>query len=360
MSVGIYDADLSTQQTINFKIEILKLSAYYKRQREIVSMPNIFQPERYTLNFFYKDIETDELATELTQPNVFYGGRAFNHDHYVPLEKEIELCVPDTSIYERYVQNIKDKQLLTQQKRWLWNTQISARHLRLSLDDKTVWSEYPKQLRSSTNRAATFIHDYNVPGVEGWNKELEKIHLEYPKSTFFFAYPPSFTSEENFANVLDMPYLSAWHKYHLNFLPSSYLSKDLAAKGIKLIIAPLEGSYTENDFVMKQLPEIFYKGLFLKIHCKDFSLIYRDDFFPIEEPRILMKAVKIFVESKYNTGTISFMSLVRKHKRLEYDQITNDQLMRAISWLQTKNPEFAREMLGMSYELARKEGVYDI
>ena len=91
MSIGLYDADFFTYHQTIFNLEIMKLSTYYKKKREITIMAPSFSPERYTHFFYRKDFNDGVFPKELTQyDNISYGGFAFSNNKYIPLPEEIE------------------------------------------------------------------------------------------------------------------------------------------------------------------------------------------------------------------------------------------------------------------------------
>ena len=48
MSVGIMDADLAAYSLVPFNLEVMKLSAYYKKKGEIVILSPSFTPDKNT------------------------------------------------------------------------------------------------------------------------------------------------------------------------------------------------------------------------------------------------------------------------------------------------------------------------
>lgn len=359
MSIGLYDADMLHSRYGTFKIEILKLSAYFKKQREIVSMPIHFQPDRFTTNYFYQDIEDNDLNTLLTRPNVFYGGRAFNQGFYVPLKTEQEECVPDTSIYLKFLD--EHKVHLPKGYVGLWNRQLESNHLRLSLNGKDIWENYYKQLKPLVKQAATFIHDYNLAEVNNWHIFLQQYHKQFPLSKVHCAYPLTFTDEKNLEHLLDIPNIGITDTIiNTTFFPSCQLLKELEQCKYSLNIAPLSSPYEENDFTMRLLPEIFYKALFLKINCPRSLLSYRDDFFPSFEPLILMRAITCFVKGGGAAPNMTLRTFVKKHTQVPVHNIPIKKYDQATKWLYERNPEFMQELSYMTYNIAEKEGVYDI
>ena len=55
MSIGLYDADMMTYTLVPFNLEIMKLSAYYKRKRDIVLFSKQIEPDRYSKFYYCKD-----------------------------------------------------------------------------------------------------------------------------------------------------------------------------------------------------------------------------------------------------------------------------------------------------------------
>ena len=102
MSVGLMDADMMTYSLVPFNLELMKLSAYYKKKGEIVIFSPTFSPERNTLFIYRKDYDDGDYPSGLTwYKNTEYGGLAFSNNIYQPLPLEIERMRPDTSIYEK-------------------------------------------------------------------------------------------------------------------------------------------------------------------------------------------------------------------------------------------------------------------
>ena len=102
MSIGIMDADMSTYTLVPFNLEVMKLSAYYKKKGEIVVLSPSFTPDRHQKFFFRKDYDDGEYPFALARTeNVEYGGLAFSNNVYSPLPLEIEQMRPDTEIYRK-------------------------------------------------------------------------------------------------------------------------------------------------------------------------------------------------------------------------------------------------------------------
>ena len=55
MSVGMHDMDMVTYTLVPFNLELMKLSAYYKKKREVVILSPSFTPERHQKFILRKD-----------------------------------------------------------------------------------------------------------------------------------------------------------------------------------------------------------------------------------------------------------------------------------------------------------------
>ena len=55
MSIGLYDIDSATYTHVVFNLELMKLSTYYKRKKEVVVLAPVFEPERYSTFIVRKD-----------------------------------------------------------------------------------------------------------------------------------------------------------------------------------------------------------------------------------------------------------------------------------------------------------------
>ena len=104
MSYGLYDADWQYYKRVPFfNLELMKLSTYYKRRHEIVSLMPTFEPNKYSNVIVRQDYYNSYGYA--SYDNVTYGGRAFDGENYKPLPLDIEVMKPDIQLYEK----IKDK-----------------------------------------------------------------------------------------------------------------------------------------------------------------------------------------------------------------------------------------------------------
>ena len=156
MSIGLYDMDFQNYLNVPFNLELMKLSAYYKKRREIVIFSPSFTPDRHSKFFIRKDYYDGNFPKGLElYSNIEFGGRAFNPECYVPLKEEIEVMRGDKILYE----NKEDNYGFTQQNGY--NSLLKGEHCRLSLDNKTIWKNWEKQVQINEKTRLIYFHDYN-------------------------------------------------------------------------------------------------------------------------------------------------------------------------------------------------------
>lgn len=154
-------------------LELMKISAYYKKNREIVILSPEFSPDRHQKYFLRKDYDDGIYPMGLeTVPNLEYGGYAFTNGIYAPLDEKIEQMHPDTTIYS----NMEKAIMRTGNNgKKIFQNMMEAEHCRLSLDGKTIWSEYPRQFKFLKTARNLMIHDYDLGAIDGALDEVKRI-----------------------------------------------------------------------------------------------------------------------------------------------------------------------------------------
>jgi hypothetical protein len=123
-----------------------------------------FQPSRFSKFIIRKDYEDGIYPRNLLNfDNIEYGGYAFSNGLYVPMPREIEIQKPDFSVYERF----RDDFSTTRDFEIAFRAMSNAQHLRLSLDGKTIWNEFQKQLWNVNDTTMFFFHDKNLHQIDG-------------------------------------------------------------------------------------------------------------------------------------------------------------------------------------------------
>ena len=179
MSYGLYDCDINFTKVHLPNLEIMKYASYLKKGRQIASLSEEFIPEKYSTFIYRKDFNYETPHGLSKYPNLIYGGRGFHGQIYVPLEEEIEAVIPDISVYNK----VLDQYLATHKLKKLTKTKVSTitrgEHFRLSLNGKTVWKDFEKQLRKEDVKRVLFIHDYNLNEIEGASEAMRDLGSFY-------------------------------------------------------------------------------------------------------------------------------------------------------------------------------------
>lgn len=289
MSIGIMDADIAKYTLVPFNLEAMKISAYYKKKREIVILSPTFAPERHELFYYLKDYEDGDYPLSLTtEKNVKYGGYAFTNGVYNPLPEEIEIMQPDTSLYSRMEKTIMEQTNPARYK--IFQNMMTAEHCRISLDGKTVWDRFPKQFKCLRVARNLMLHDYDLAAIEGGFETIQNLLMRARTDGWATRVGMKFPVQ-----VKDSDTLLKW-----STLRSNSVFYSLRYSGIidhegfmewvahcreKAIYSQVEyyvtpGWYNPHDFITNLLPEIFKQVVISRSYRVFFTLIYDDDFFP--------------------------------------------------------------------------------
>jgi hypothetical protein len=349
MSVGLYDADFFKYHQTIFNLELMKMATYYKRKKEITVMAPSFAPERYTKFFYRKDFNDGEFRKDLTQyQNIIYGGRAFSNNKYIPLSEEIEQCIPDVSIYERY------KNLFIEEGRSnkvFYTSLMRGVHFRLSLDGKTVWKDFEKQIPKGTKGRVFFLHDYNLNDIELVTENIMIVINKYrlsenSKTSISNKFPIICSNYTDFCKWLYFTFAS------INFLLQydgiftdlelvTILSQinQTQAKNITYNLFPASSS--KNDFSETSLIKIFKQVLFLYRNQKQFLLTYSDSFQIPDEIKKMLNLFTAYGRSSITppTSLFYFVKQLRETNKYHRELITQPEAIKVFLYVQKNYPE---------------------
>lgn len=210
MSVGLYDCDLATLRSYPLNLDIMKLSAYYKlKKNEIVTLTDYFNPAPYSKYIIRKDYQDGVFPKRMANyDNIEYGGLGFTNGNYISLPEEMELMLPDYSIYT----NILQKPAFKCQKKWV-GVGKKVSHFRLSLDGKNIWDKFPSTMPHIGRNGVLFSHDYNITDI----KDSYECICDLSMSTFgtLSNYLPNFGTK--FPIIVDnFEDLTKWLKISLS------------------------------------------------------------------------------------------------------------------------------------------------
>ena len=338
MSIGLYDGDLQKYFHCPFNLELMKIAAYYKNKNQIVSLSPTFAPERYSKFFYRKDYYDGTFPEKLmTSKNVEYGGLAFTQGIYAPMDLAIETTPPDRSIYEKVLKtyfDFKGQEILRKSYAALTNSQ----HLRLSLDGKTVWPEFEKQLKDIDSTSAFFFHDTDLGKIENSYEVIQDI-LKLRKDTIL---PQRVGMKFNTTINTDDDLIKWSSLYNLNNFFALEFQGLIGDEALSEVVDNIPNSRSkqieynitknlssQNDFFLKRLPKIYHQLLFCRDNRRFFSLKYDNNFFVDKRWERVIDLLNCYIRSaarsnlqnwtKYNSedSLFKFCSSFENHKYLK-------------------------------------------
>ena len=349
MSVGLYDADFFKYHQTIFNLEIMKLSTYFKKKREITIMAPSFIPERYSSFFYRKDYNDGDFPLDLNQwDNLTYGGLAFTNNRYIPLKEEIERCVPDTSIYNRYKDLFIEDSVTNQTS---YTTLSQGIHFRLSLNGTEIWKDFEKQIPSQARGKVFFLHDYNLNNITSAAENVQEIIQKYRiseknRTSLCCKFPIICFDFNTFQKWLSFVFSSLQFSLQYNGIFKDEELNEIVTttnqtKSAKIIYNPLPSSYEANDFLESDLIKIFTHVLFLYRNEKQFLLTCNDSF---QVPREIKKMFWLF--TAYCRSTILpkptslfyFVKELRQKRQYKTEIITQPEAIEVFSYVQKNYP----------------------
>ena len=235
-------------------------------------------------------------------PNVKYSGHAFTKDIYSAMAPEIEMMKPDKYLYHKY----DNLFCINKTKTTLFNTMTHSEHIRLSLDNETVWPDFKKTFEITNQTRAVIFHDYNIAGLKNGYETVREIidsmNHNYLKGALLGAkFPIQVSTEEDLFKWLDFNPMDVFYNIQYNNLMSDELVNELVTnyrtKAAKLWYNVASTSSDENHFSEVVLPKIFRQALFFRTHHIPILLKYDDNFFKDERWERVIKLINGYISS---------------------------------------------------------------
>lgn len=288
MSIGLYDQDMATYTLVPFNLELMKLATYYKNRREIVVLSKEFEPWRYEKFFLRKDYDDGNFIPDMNKSeNLSYGGYAFTNGLYVPLPREIEICKPDTTIYEKMQPLIEQTGVSDRKK--IFQNLSTAEHGRLSLDGKTIWPEYSRQFKNLRAARNLILHDYDLGQIEGSFQEVKKLmsraRTDGWATRIGMKFPVVVTQGEDLLNWVSLNPNSTFFSLQYNgVIDEEVFLKYVGIQREKSLYTQLDyvvtaNSSSENEFIKTWIQKIYRQVIIARSYRVFFTLKYEDDFF---------------------------------------------------------------------------------
>ena len=355
MTYGLYDADLQYYPIPFYNLELMKLSSYYKRKREIVGLSPDFSPNRYNHFIVRQDFYNPNIIS-LKGNNIEYGGRAFDGNKYKPLPMEIEVMPPDISLYSKVPIPIKKKMPS------FFSTMKRAEHIRLSLDGKNIWKDFEKQFRHDINAHGIIFHDYNLNEVNGaadfiidnlpnWiaHKEGRRIGAKFPIQV---------NNKEDLCKWLSISPMGTFYSLqHNGLIDESYIPNlvelNLSYSIKKQVSVSIFDNFTYEQLISGGIRRIFRNIINLRSYGLFFPLIYNETFLIDENWRMVMKLINRYNEHLLIKGKKEYL------KRVEPYETLFSYCKAAIKQYHIKEPLLSKESIQSIFQFVR-ETDYDL
>ena len=282
-TVGLFDVDMDKYIHVPFNLELMKLSAYYKRKREIVAIAPELDFDRYSKFILRKDFNDGDFPNLLGAENVEYGGFAFTGEQYKPLPLEIEIIKPDIFIYER----MRKKFSTNKNYSTIFQTMMAADHMRLSMDGKTIWEDFLKPTLNDNKAYTYFFHDYDLNKIKDADlviRDLLKRKTGIPAAVGT-KFPIQINDEKDLFKWLGFRLSNNNFSLQYNGIMSDEALVEFIEKQKQTSMARqfdyiiTSSSYGENDFIEKFLPIIYNQAIFCRNNFIPLTLKYEDNFF---------------------------------------------------------------------------------
>lgn len=318
MSIGLYDVDFMKYRRVPFNLELMKLASYYKRKKEVVVLAPKLEPEHYQKFIIRKDYIDDEFDKRFFESNVEYGGLAFTNNKYNPLKEEIELTKPDTHLYDKFKNefcantyfNTNAEENLIKKYISAFNSLVRGAHVRLSLDNKTLWKDFLTPVNLSLDTRVILCHDYNLNSIEHATEAIQEIIDRIPSKNQKFLgtkFPIQVNNQKDFIKWLNFLH-SFFFSIQYNGLMENELYEEILTREKQFMIRnrfiynPVDGLSSENEFIEKVLPKIFKQVLLSRSKGLKISLTYTNNFFKDKRWERLIELFNLYSNSKLITN----------------------------------------------------------
>lgn len=288
MSIGMYDMDMATYTLVPFNLELMKLSAYYKKKREIVILSPEMTPDRHQKFFLRKDFNDGKFPAGLEKiPNLDYGGYAFTNGMYVPMTTEIETMRPDASLYSNMEKTIMAS--MGRDRKKIFQNMMEAEHCRLSLDGKAIWEDYPKQFKFLKTARNLMFHDYDLGAIEGSFEEVKALlgraRTDGWATRVGMKFPVGAKSGQELLNWMSILPNSTFYSLKYDGVIDDDCFEDFVGIAREKSIYKQFDYYittscaNQQEFITKYIQRIYRQVVKSRSHRVFFSLKYEQDFF---------------------------------------------------------------------------------
>lgn len=370
MSYGLYDGDLILYPQVPFfNLELMKLSTYYKNKREIVSLSQDFKPNMYSHFLVRQDFPTNKIYP--AYPNVEYGGRAFDGTKYKPLPLDVEKTRPDITLYDRVKIPKRDNTSI----KTALSTMRRAEHVRLSLDGKTIWSDWERQLRRERNVHGIIFHDYDLGQIEGAyeliSENLNDLIYYQNGRRMGMKFPLTTNTDDEFVDWYTIPTIGNYFYLKHNGILTTKIIESVkpyynTEKASQVTYNPTRNT-TYEEFITTGIIDMFKNMLDLRRELIVFPLIYDKGFFADSRWVDVMEVIKRFNYHNLDVlgrGKLTFLAPIQtlysyyksymSHREKYRERVLfKDEVLNAFQFLREENYDLFKmfyEYTGEKYE----------
>lgn len=356
MSYGLYDADLPYYPIPFYNLELMKISSYYKRKREIVGLSPTFSPDRYN-NFIVRQDFYNPNTKFFNGMNISYGGRAIDGKEYKPLPLEIEVMRPDILLYNK----IKPHQVKGYSIN-AFSTMRRAEHIRLSLDEKTIWKDFEKQFRHDSNCFGVIFHDYNLNQINGAyeliKNELSNWIKYTPGRRVGMKFPVQVDNANDFCKWASLPPMGTYFSLCYNGLIDNSAIPQLVetynkTTAIRQASMDISKVYTPYELINGGIQRIFRTIINLRSYRLVFRLIYNESLLIDNNWKQVMRLINRYNEHLVIGNDTDFFNRVEPYETLF------SYCAAAIKQYHIKEPLLSKESIQSIFQFVR-ENNYDL
>lgn len=336
MSIGLYDEDMVRYTLVPFNLELMKLSTHFKKKREIVILSPSFSPERHQKFILRKDYDDGIYVPNMESiKNLDYGGYAFSGENYSPLELNIEKARPDTSLYEKMESKfINYHSKPSKEREKIFKNLMTAEHGRLSLDGKTIWSDYEKQFKYLPSARNIILHDYDLGRIENGFEEVKSIlsraRTDGWATKIGMKFPVQVSNGKDLLKWASLNPNSSFYSLRFNgVVDEDNFIEFIGRSRQRAIFTQLDyyitnNSFDENDFIKNWLRKIYRQVIISRSYKVFFTLKYEQDFFVHKEWEDVIELFNYYHNSLKNMGMQKYLSKISSDTMFDFAKNTTN------------------------------------
>lgn len=270
MIIAFYDNDFKMLMPgpICFNIDLMKLSSYYKNKQDIVFLINNFKNTGmynkviYNSNLIEPNFNIIPDSNEIEFRGMFFDGK------YIPLPKEIESKVNDTSLYVNFME--KNPGAVSEETKRRNNFLIkNSCNIRLAPDGKKITNNFERDILP---KKTFIIHDQDFFTLSDWKEVIKDL----PKSrvSFSFKYQQELTSVSDFSYISSFGVSEFLSHYHITITDNEEYKDLFKEKYSKYCQVECFRRTSDNYGMMSvELQNLIKRIFFYRVNKGKFTLI---------------------------------------------------------------------------------------